>query len=196
MANPSAKTYVENNDFEGAAERLENTTNRWRNYWYGICEEIYNKSPEWARRYVLDPIAKAVRKIAEIISEKKKRGRPSKNDDKIIWNCPAFADGSNEKFYLIELLDKNGDLIWSKIGTTKRKLIYRMKEHLKAYEKYGVDKVRINRVYNMGFAAEGMESEFRAKYIHRWPESFQKNDRFYHRVFDLEEADKIAAAYC
>lgn len=193
MAKPSARYYIDNNDFEGAIERYETTIKNWRNHWWETLETIYNNCADWAKKYILDPIERTVKKIEAAIKQRK--FRQSKNDDRIFWECPDFSEDWNEKFYLIELLDEDGELIWSKIGTTTRAVIQRMREHLRYYAKYGVDFIRVLRVYNAGTCAEGMESEFRAKYIRKWPESFKKNDRFFQRVFDLEEADKIAAEY-
>lgn len=101
-----------------------------------------------------------------------------------------------QQLYLIRLLDKDGDLIYSKVGTTTRSTQSRMKEHLCYYYDNGVRSLQVTRLWNCGvMEAEGLESEFRAHYIKAYPGTFKKNDRFINVEFDLEEADHIAASY-
>ena len=98
--------------------------------------------------------------------------------------------------YLVRLLDMDGELVWSKVGTTTRTIKKRMAEHLRYYRKYGVTDIEVTRVWNCGnLPAEGLESEFRAKYMKKYPGTFRKNDRFAGVEFDLIEADKIADEY-
>lgn len=98
--------------------------------------------------------------------------------------------------YLVRLLDMDGELVWSKVGTTTRTIRKRMAEHLRYYRKYGVTDIEVTRVWNCGnLPAEGLESEFRAKYMKKYPGTFRKNDRFAGVEFDLIEADKIADEY-
>ena len=100
-------------------------------------------------------------------------------------------------FYLVRLLDENDNLVWSKIGTTTRSVEQRMKEHLRDYKKrgYNVARCDVQRVYDCGnLSAEGLESEFRAKYIKKYPELYVKTDRF-KTEFDYEEAEKIVLNY-
>ena len=64
-----------------------------------------------------------------------------------------------------------------------------MKEHLKYYEKLGVVEIIVDQIWNCGnIPAEGLESWFRAIYIRKWPDKFNKNDRFFDVDFDLDEA--------
>ena len=101
-----------------------------------------------------------------------------------------------QQLYLIRLLDKDGDLIYSKVGTTTRSTRSRMREHLRYYYDNGVRGIQVTRLWNCGeMAAEGLESQFRAHYITAYPGTFKKNDRFINVEFDLEEADRIAASY-
>lgn len=187
---PTAKYYVDNNDFPGAVERFENSNKQWKNHWWSVCETIFNSCAEWARKYVLDPVARTISAI-------KKRGRPSKAADKIIWNCPPFTD-KGHRSYLVEFLDKKGNILFSKVGSFDRmdkSIEVRFKSELKEYEKLNVEKVRVNRVYNTEFPGEGLESIFRGFYVRKWPDAFQPKDRFIDRVFDLFEADELAAQY-
>ena len=101
-----------------------------------------------------------------------------------------------QQLYLIRLLDKDGELVYSKVGTTTRSSQARMKEHLRYYYDNGVRSIQVLRLWNCGnIDAEGLESEFRAHYIRKFPGTFRKNDRFTGVEFDLEEADRIAASY-
>ena len=101
-----------------------------------------------------------------------------------------------QQLYLIRLLDKDGDLIYSKVGTTTRSTQSRMKEHLRYYYDSGVRSIEVTRLWNCGdMDAEGLESQFRAHYIKAYPGTFKKSDRFINVEFDLEEADRIAASY-
>lgn len=181
----SAKDMIEKGDFEAAKMKYEHADIRWKNHWWKTCVEIYNKFTIWAQKYVIDTVNKIIKK--------KGRGRPPKYSDKIIWNCPDF-ENKGEQFYLVEFLDKNKRVIFSKVGTTTRTIKQRMTEELRQYsKKYPVEFCRVNRVYNLNKPAELLESFFRAKYINRWPEKFKKNDRFFDVIFDLEEADKFVA---
>ena len=97
-----------------------------------------------------------------------------------------------EQLYLIRMLDEDNNLVYSKVGTTTRSTKERMKEHLKYYYDNGVRKIVVDRLWECGnMPAEGLESQFRALYIQRFPNSFRKNDRFINVEFDLEEADRI-----
>lgn len=101
-----------------------------------------------------------------------------------------------QQLYLIRLLDKDGDLIYSKVGTTTRSTQSRMKEHLRYYYDNGVRSLQVTRLWDCGdMEADGLESQFRAHYIKAYPGTFKKNDRFINVEFDLEEADRIAASY-
>lgn len=112
------------------------------------------------------------------------------------WNgIQPMADGI-QQVYLIRLLDADNQLIWSKVGTTTRKTTKRMNEHLRYYRKDGACKIEVLRLWDCGsMDAEGLESEFRAHYIKKHPNTFRKNDRFINVEFDLDEADHIVQEY-
>ena len=114
----------------------------------------------------------------------------------IEWNGIQPMQNGVQQVYLIRLLDADNALIWSKVGTTIRETSKRMKEHLRYYKKNGVCKLEVVRLWDCGaMDAEGLESEFRAHYIRKYPGTFRKNDRFINVEFDLDEADKIVANY-
>jgi hypothetical protein len=197
MAKESAQYYIDNNDLEGAKTRLETTTGRWKGYWFEVCEEIFNSCTEWAKYYILDPIAKTIQKLFSIC----KIAPKVRNKEKIMYSEDCIIENNErdiQKCYLIEFLDKDDKSIASKVGTTIRKIQERIYEELKSetYIKMGAVRCIIHRVYDCGkIPAEGLESYFRAMYIKKYPDSFHKNDRFIATKFDFAEADRIKAEY-
>lgn len=192
----SMDSYLNNNDFEGAVDRLNNTSARWKGEWFKVCEQIFNRCKEWAKLYVLDTAAKAVRKLVELctVAPKVRKTDISLSEDCIIQNNADRV----EKCYLIEFFNDEGESICSKVGTTIRTIQQRVREELnsKTYKNMGATRCVIHRVYDCGeIPAEGLESYFRAKYIRRYPNSFYKNDRFMNAKFDFAEADRICEEY-
>lgn len=188
----TAKEYIATNDFEGAKARYEKAPRNWKEHWWQTCAEIFEKSAEWAKKYILDPIKRTI----EVLIEKPTRKRKSKYDESIIFDCPDFSEDWEQKCYLIRLLNNQGELVWSKVGTTTKTIAQRMRQHLRYYAKYGITKLIVDRVYNTGeVPAEGLESMFRAEYMKHNPQAFRKNDRFYQIRFDLADADRLATQF-
>ena len=130
--------------------------------------------------------ARFVRKINTIVHA---------NDRVFFLNLDPLDEGINQ-VYLIRCVNNNGITVYSKVGTTKRKTLQRMKEHLRGYAKDGVCYIYVDRLWNCGdIDPEGLESEFRAHYIGKHKGTFRKNDRFANVNFDLDEADQIAENY-
>lgn len=94
----SASYYIENNDFEGAKLRFENSNVRWLDHWFNTCKMIYDSCKDWAKKYILDPIAKTISHISECI----KKVRTTKN--------------STSNTYLIKMFDTCGNWVFTKIG--------------------------------------------------------------------------------
>lgn len=191
----SMQDYIRDDDFLGAVDRLNSTNNTWRKRWFEVCRTIYEKSMEWAKEYVLDPIECAVRRVKSL---KTYVPKVRKADIQVADGCNLFNENRAQKCYLIEFFDENDHSICAKVGTTVRKVQQRIREELSSdtYKKMGAVRCVIHRVYDCGeIPAEGLESYFRAMYIRKYPQSFQKNDRFMKMTFDLSEADKIVAAY-
>lgn len=98
----------------------------------------------------------------------------------IISKIDFVDEEKTEKCYLFKFYDGE-DILFSKIGTTTRKVVTRLKEEIKSYTKAGfsISKVVIEDVVNCGdIPAEGLESFCRAKFILKYPNTFKKNDRF------------------
>ena len=188
----SMKWYIENNDFEGALGRFNSTTPSWKDRWFDTCEQIYNNCKELAKQYVLNPIERTIQKVVTVAT------RTFTERITAIEQACDLKDESSQKCYLFTFYDANDKMVCSKIGTTTRAVLKRLKEELqsKTYKDMGCVRAVINRVYDCGnLPAEGLESYFRATYIKRYPDSFKKNDRFISTFFDLAEADKIAEKY-
>lgn len=179
--------YFDSNDLKGAYERYNKAQTRWKDHWWEVVQAIWETCKDWAKEYILDPVARTLRPIKAIVAP---AACVSVKDV-----STQFPEGS-QLVYLIRLLDRNGELIWSKIGTTKRSIKKRMAEHIRYYRKDEVVSLELTRVWDCGdLPAEGLESEFRAKYMKKYPGTFRKNDRFAGVEFDLEEADRIVENY-
>ena len=193
MVRKSAKQYIIEDDFEGAFERFETTTKQWKNYWFEVCQQIANNCQEFLQRYIINPIDKTIQVI-----RREKKQKKSIYDNKIIIDCKDLMDNKNEKCYLFEFYNSKNNLVCSKVGTTKRKVLQRLKEELNSdtYKKLDCAKAIIRRVYDCGdMPAEGAESFLRAFYIKKYPNSFKKNDRFMKEFFDFEITDKLMEKY-
>ena len=174
-------------------ERMKNcSSTSGRNYNFKKMLNLYEQFP--SVREVWEYFADAYRVVKRFVKRVVSAVIPSVGVtvDKADTQHPKGA----QLVYLVRLLDCDGELVWSKVGTTTRAIKKRMAEHLRYYRKYGVSEVQVTRVWNCGeLPAEGLESEFRAKYMKKYPGTFRKNDRFAGVEFDLEEADKIVENY-
>ena len=161
----SASKCIEDNDMECAVYRWENTTKRYKDYWFETIKTIYNQCKEWAKVYVIDLIEKVVNEIVTPIKRK------VFNEEKPSW-C-----------YWIRILDY-GKLIYNKIGTTQENDPYTRLNAIikKGWSNVSADRLtyEVKRIYNLGsMPPEGLESEFRAKLIKKYKgKNYIKNDRF------------------
>ena len=188
--------YVRVGDFEGCLERFNNAYKNWKEHWFEGLKTIYNNCTEWAKKYILDPIAKTVIKIINVIKPTYKRR--SKYEDMIEYHGCMPINEKREQFYLLKMYNSKGEFVCSKVGTTTRATNKRMTEHLqsKTYKKLDINKIIVDRVWDCGKCeAEGYESFFRAYYIAKHSKAFCKNDRFFGIEFDLEEADRLFEQY-
>ena len=184
-----ATEYIEELDFDGAFDRYNSTTKRWKGYWFDVCCQILDCCKNLAKKYIVDKVAKT---ISERVATKQ-----TKYSYDIVAEVPLLDD-VKEKCYLFEFYDTQGKLVCSKVGTTTRKVVQRLKEELRSptYKSLNCARAVIKRVYNCGnVPAEGLESYFRAHYIKEFPNSFKKNDRFMNEFFNFEVADRLVADY-
>lgn len=164
-----------------------------RRDWFDIMMQLYSKYPivreVW--EYV-ENVRLLAKRFVKRIADKIKTALNVNID----YHAKADYPEGSQLVYLIRLLDRDGGLVWSKVGTTTRTMKKRMAEHLRYYKKYGVASIEVTRVYDCGETpAEGLESEFRSKYMRKYPGAFRKNDRFAGVEFDLAEADSIVQNY-
>lgn len=201
MSKFDVEWYVGNTNESNVIERMERaherivaaTDSRKRRDWFNIMAQLYNKYPivreMW--EYVESVRLLAKRFVKRVVNKVK-----TALNININYNASADYPEGSQLVYLIRLLDRDGGLVWSKVGTTTRTMKKRMSEHLRYYKKYGVASIEVTRVYNCGeIPAEGLESEFRSKYMRKYPGAFRKNDRFTGVEFDLAEADSIVREY-
>lgn len=90
---------------------------------------------------------------------------------------------SGEKAYLFRFYEKNNpEPVFSKIGTTAKSCLGRLKDEIRYYNKAGfsINKVEICEIWDCGeMPAESYESFMRALLIKRFPNTWKKNDRFF-----------------
>ena len=197
MVKKSATVCIADNDFMSAMENLEHATSRWVKYWFECCLTIMENDPRWRAQFEPD------HEYCEFHPITINRPAPTMrqiyyyNGKEILTNGEfSLLDEAEQKCYLFRFFDSEGNLICSKVGTTTKPILIRIKRELNDYAKLDAVTFVIDRVYDCGHVpAEGVESYFRAEYIRRHPEAFRKNDRFFSVAFDLEDADRICRAY-
>lgn len=183
---------IADNDFMSAVENLEHTSKRWANDWFECCLTIMENDPRWKAQFEPDPEYCEFHPIT-VHAQPKLRQIWFFNGKEVFTNGEfSLLDEAEQKCYLFRFFDSEGNLIFSKVGTTTKPILNRIKSELREYEKWDVVSCIIDRVYDCGtMPAEGMESYFRWEYIRRHPTAFRKNDRFFNVAFDLNEADEI-----
>lgn len=190
---------IEDNDFLSALENLQHTTKQWASYWFNCCLTIMENNPQWKAQYEADNEYFEFHPITAY-------GKTAQSGYHSIWyyngkeiltnGRVALLDEAEQKCYLFRFFNTDGGLVCSKVGTTTKPILNRIKDELRDYAKLDIVTCVIDRIYDCGqLPAEGMESYFRAEYIRRHPTHFRKNDRFFDVAFDLDEADQICSAY-
>lgn len=125
--------------------------------------------------YSIATIKRYIKKFADLLTEAKQTFQ------RITRNCKKALFGDKQLVYLFKFYDSNDNLICSKVGTTNRFPKDRLKEEIVYYRQHNfpVDHAKICSVIDCGdLPAEGAESITRAKYIYKFRQAFQKNDRF------------------
>ena len=106
--------------------------------------------------------------------------------------------GGKQLVYLFKFYDSDGKLICSKVGTTTRLPEERLKEEIKYYQKHGIPvaDTEICSVIDCGaIPCEGAESATRAAFIHKFPDAFCKNDRFFGVDIPVRTFNQIVKNY-
>jgi hypothetical protein len=174
----SSTTYIEQCDFEGAKARFDSANARWKKHWFDVCVKIAETVKEWATKYIFDPINLTIEKIGNIIKNK-------------------IEKEEEEKVYLLKFYNLENELVFSKIGTTKRDINTRINEHLRYYRKeYGYLYCTLESVINcQNLPCEGAESYCRAFFIKKFPLAFKKNDRFVDVEIPVEDFENCVNQY-
>lgn len=126
--------------------------------------------------YAIRTIKTYVKKFANLLEKAKKTFYH------VTLKAKKVLRGGKQLVYLYKFYDSDNNLICSKVGTTTRLPEQRLKEEIKYYRKHDipVDHAEICSVIDCGvYPAEGAESVTRACFIHRFPDAFKKNDRFF-----------------
>lgn len=194
MKEKTSKQCVADGDFTTALLRLQKTNDRWEKYWFDCCNVIYEANSHLANEYSKDELNRNFQKrnrFETLTQIYYYDGKTIYTNGKI-----DLLDTAEQKCYLFRFYDEEQKLVCSKVGTTTKPILIRIKSELREYKKLNVITCVIDRVYDCGkIPAEGMESYFRAEYIRRHPQEFRKNDRFFNVSFNLEEADGIYQEY-
>ncbi len=203
MATISKDTLVLTNDLEGCYERFQATNARWKNYWWSAVEEIYHSCKDWAKKFILDPVARTLEKI------KIKRNRCTKVETGLYKMTngvfiKSFVDldtedmNGTQKTYFFQFYTKGKVLLFNKVGMTAKTCLERLKQEIKEYCKtFDIEYVEIHRIYDCGeYPAEGFESYVRAYLIKRYPKAFKQNDRFFSVQVEPDLIDRLWKQYC
>ena len=172
MAKKSYNDYVNSNDIEGIYERFMNAPANWKNHWWEGVVQIFNSCKEFAKQFILDPIKRTLRKISAAVA----------SVGISIQEKEDFSKCSGEQCYLFKFYDSNGEILFSKIGTTTRNCRKRIKEEIAYYRKRGLDvaKTIIEDVFCCGDTpAEAYESFMKVKFIKQFPNSWHRYVRFF-----------------
>ena len=155
---------IASNDFENAKIKFENANGRWKSHWFDCCEQIMNNCKDWAKKYILDPIAMTITKIAEMI----KKVKPKKE--------------KNSHTYLIKMFDTNGNWVFTKIGKADSvsKRMNDFKNHEYKRNNVTIGNTEIIKTYELpnDDLAQVLESFMRNFFRRTKSENYYPNDRF------------------
>ena len=160
--------------------------------------EVENLKPKQICKivgYSLNTIKTYIYKFKELLEEAKKLFQ--KVETEIISRVENLGKTGEEKCYLFKFYDDN-KILFTKVGTTTRETMTRLKEEIKSYTKSGfrITKVIIENVVDCGLIpAEGLESFCRAKFMLKYPNTFKKNDRFMGVDIPVEYFNNLAKIY-
>lgn len=123
----------------------------------------------------------------------------------MVWFSPSkcidlngleLMEEGTHQIYIVFFYNATDEVIYSKPGTTKKIVTKRITQELSQYRTKGVCYAKLMRLWDAGeIPPEGLESALRAYFIKKHPKKFVVNDRFENIEINLEEADRIAAAY-
>ena len=111
--------YINRNDLEGAYTRYDNARANWKEHWWSVVVEIWNKCKDWAKKFALDL---ENHKLVKLV----KRGRPAKVSN-IEYACEAEGCGA----YIVQHFDSKGRILWTKVGKADN-VQKRLVQHIKS----------------------------------------------------------------
>ena len=197
MADFSKAELLNRNDLMGMYENYQNARPRWKNHWWDGVETLYKSCADWAKKYILDPVARTLEKI------KVSRNRCTQIEAGLFKmtngvfirsfvNLDTEDLTDTQKVYLFKFYTKEKELIFNKVGTTVKTCLARLKKEIKEYKDFPIGYVEIHRIYDCGeYPAEGFESYVRAYLIKHHPQAFKKNDRFFSIVVEPDLIDRL-----
>jgi len=167
------------------------------------CQVVYLKEVEHLKpkqiskivNYSLNTIKAYIYKFKNLLEEAKKLFQ--KVEIVIISKAKNLGKVGEEKCYLFKFYEDN-KILFTKVGTTTRETMTRLKEEIKSYTRSGfkITKVIIENVVNCGsIPAEGLESFCRAKFMLKYPNTFKKNDRFMGVDIPVEYFNNLTKMY-
>lgn len=137
-------------------------------------------------------------KFAHLLEEAKKRfcSIVKKVIEGIVAKVPVVFGKGTKLCYLVKFYNKEGKLVFSKIGKTIRPIHKRINEELNEYFPYGVIGAVIESVIDCGnVPPEGAECVAKAHFIQKAPHAYVPNDRFRNYNIDVEEFNTCVKNY-
>ena len=196
MAKYSMEDCKENNLFEEAKERYETTSPRWKKSWWQVICDIWTRAGDWHEKYELDKIAKVIiNKIKDAVNQAKQV--VTRTGINIIERVATAFEAGTKLCYLFKFYDSNGDLIFSKVGTTERTIRQRLTEEIKYYRKRGIDVnyATVESVFDTGdLEPEGAQDFAKGYYTKKYKGHYMRNDRFTCDI-NVEGFNKLIADY-
>lgn len=198
MAKKSYNDYVSAQDLEGIYERFMNAPANWKNHWWEGVVKIFKSCADFAKCFILDTVNRVLKPL-NYIAEKVTvvKSKIASSAIPIIEN-DNFSNCSGEQVYFFKFYNEKGDILWTKIGTTAKSYLDRVKQEIYYYNKrgHGVTKVVIENVLNCGnIPAESYESFLRAILIKEFPNTWHKNDRFFNTDIPVERFNAICKQF-
>ena len=109
--------YINRNDLNGAYKRFVSAYRNWKDHWWAVVVEIWDRCKEWAKDYVLDVLNRTL--LPKLI----KRGR--KSIANVEYECDAYGMGA----YVVQHFDAQDNPLWIKVGKAND-VHKRLNEHL------------------------------------------------------------------
>ena len=164
----SADMCIFTNDFIAAKQRYDASNARWLKYWFDTCYTIAKKNPVYLSKYLFDEVNFIITKVQVVVK---------------------YTDPAPSHTYLINLLDRNEEAVFTKIGKANDVAV-RLNKILKdGYKGVDIDDVNIVKVYEMPAddLAEALESLIKHYIKKNKSVGYYPQDRF--TPFDFTEED-------